>query len=212
VPVIFTVFVVPLIVTVSVAFVYVPPLLSQLPGTVNAGEPLIVNVPPLLTVTFPLVPVDVVEPTDRSSPVIVRVPESVSVELTLIALLSVMVPFTVRFAKPAVPFSFTVFVVPLRVIVLVPLVNVPRLESQLPLHVQEPLVRLRVVPVPTVTLRKVTVAVVTVSPPVPTSERDALPVMLIAFVVNVPEPDVASVLLTSRAFVSVETVPETVRL
>jgi hypothetical protein len=84
--VIFTVFVVPLIVTVSVALLNVPPLESQFPGTVKAGEPLIVNVPPELTVTLPFVPVEVVLPTERSVPVMVSVPERVRVVLTLIAL------------------------------------------------------------------------------------------------------------------------------
>jgi hypothetical protein len=58
------VFVVPLIVTVLVLFVKtaVALLLSQLPGTVNATEPLIVNVPPALIFTSPFVPVEVVAP------------------------------------------------------------------------------------------------------------------------------------------------------
>jgi hypothetical protein len=94
----------------------------------------------------------------------------------------------------------------------VPFVNVPALESQLPLHVHAPLVKLNVVPAPTVTSRKVTVEVLAVRPPVPTSERDAAPVRLFPEVVSVPDPDVASVLLTSSAFVRIETVPETVRL
>jgi hypothetical protein len=123
-----------------------------------------------------------------------------------------MVPLTVRFANPAVPFSFTVLAAPLSVIVDVPFVNVPALESQLPEHVHAPVVKLSVVPAPTVTLRKVTVEVLAVRPPVPTRESDAAPVMLLPLVVNVPDPDVASVLLTSRAFVKIETVPETVRL
>src|SRR2546426_247102 len=79
VPVILTVLVVPLIVTVEVALLKVPPLESQLLGAVNEGDPDIVNVPPLLTRTSPAVPVDVVDPTERSVPVIVRPPESVSV-------------------------------------------------------------------------------------------------------------------------------------
>ena len=202
---IFTVLVVPDIVTVEVALLNVPPLESQLLGAVKDGEPDIVKVPPLLTRTSPAVPVDVVAPTERSVPVIVRPPESVRAVLTLI-------PLTVRLANPAVPFSLTVFDVPLRVIVEVPFVNVPALESQLPEHVQAPLVKLRVVPVPTVTLRNVTVAVVTVSPPVPTSERDAPPVMLMVFVVRVPEPEVANVLVTLRGLTEVLTVPEIVRL
>jgi len=70
----FTVFVVPLIVTVEVDFVNVPPLESQLLGAVNATEPFIVNVPPLDTVTSPAVPVDVVEPMKRSWLVVVYVP------------------------------------------------------------------------------------------------------------------------------------------
>jgi hypothetical protein len=111
-----------------------------------------------------------------------------------------------------VPVIFTVFVVPLMVTVDVPFVNVPALESQLPLHVHAPVVKLSVVPAPTVTSRRVTVEELAVSPPVPTSESDEPPVMLLPLVVNVPDPDVASVLLTSRAFVKIETVPEIVRL
>jgi hypothetical protein len=173
-----------------------------------------VNVPPLLTSTSPAVPVDVVAPTERSVPVIVSVPGavSVSVVLTLIALSGEIVPVIVRFANPAVPFSLTVLLVPLRVIVDVPFVNVPALESQLPEHVHAPLVKLNVVPVPTVTSRKVTVDVLAVNPPVPTRERVEPPVMLLPLVVRVPDPDVASVLLTSSALVRIETVPETVRL
>jgi hypothetical protein len=107
---------------------------------------------------------------------------------------------------------FTVFVVPLIVTVDVPFVNVPALESQFPLHVHDPLVKLSVVPAPTVTFRKVTVAVVAVRPPVPTSDKEDPPVMLLPLVVSVPDPDVARVLLTSSAFVRIETVPEIVRL
>jgi hypothetical protein len=207
------VFVVPLIVTVLVLFVKtaVALLLSQLPGTVNATEPLIVNVPPALILTSPFVPVEVVVPTERSVLVIVSVPESVNVALTLIALLCVMVPEIVRLLKPAVPFSLTVFPDPESVTVLVPFVNVPAEESQLPEQVHEPVVNEKVVPDPTVTSRKVTVEVLAVRPPVPTSERDAPPVTLLPEVVSVPDPDVASVLLTSIAVVC-ETVPETVRL
>jgi hypothetical protein len=214
VPVILTVFVVPLIVTVDVAFVNVPALLSHDPVTVSAGELTIVNVPPLLTRTSPLVAVPVVAPMFRSAPEVVYVadaPESVKVVDTLIALSGEIVPVTVRFANPAVPVIFTVFVVPLIVTVLVPFVNVPALESQLPEHVHAPLVKLSVVPVPTVTSRKVTVEVEAVSPPVPTRESDDPPVMLLPEVVSVPPPEVASVLLTSSALVRIETVPETVR-
>ena len=107
---------------------------------------------------------------------------------------------------------FTVFVVPLIVTVDVPFVNVPALESQLPEHVHAPLVKLSVVPAPTVTSRNVTVEVLAVRPPVPTRESDDPPVMLLPLVVRVPDPEVASVLLTSSAFVKIETVPETVRL
>jgi hypothetical protein len=212
--VIFTVLVVPLIVTVDVDLLKVPPLLSQLLGAVKATDPLSVNVPPLLTRTSPDVPVEVVEPTERSVLVIVSVPGAVivSVVLTFIALLWVIVPVMVRFANPAVPFSFTVLVVPLRVTVDVPFVNVPALLSQFPEQVHAPLVKLRVVPVPAVTSRKVTVDVLAVRPPVPASERDDPPVMLIPLVVSVPEPEVASVLLTSRAFVLMVTVPAIVRL
>jgi hypothetical protein len=215
VPVIFTVFVVPLIVTVEVALVNVPPLLSQLPGAVNAGDPTIVNVPPLLTRTSPAVPVPVVAPIFRSFAVVVYVallPSSLNSVLTLMALLAVIVPVMSSVAKPAVPFSLTVLPLPVSVTVLVPFVNVPALESQFPEHVHAPLVKLSVVPAPTVTLRNVTVEVLAVSPPVPTSESDDPPVMLLPLVVRVPDPDVASVLLTSRAFVRIETVPETVRL
>jgi hypothetical protein len=143
--------------------------------------------------------------------VIVSVPESVNVALTLIALLSVIEPLTVRLLKPAVPFSLTVFPDPESVIVDVPFVNVPALLSQLPEQVHEPLVKLRVAPVPTVTSRKVTVDVEAVSPPVPTRLSVAPPVMLKPEVVNVPDPDVASVLDTSVALDSV-IVPEIVRL
>jgi hypothetical protein len=201
-------------VTVDVDLLNAPPLESQLPGAVKATEPLIVNVPPLLTRTLPFVPVEVVEPTERSVLVIVSVPGAVivSVVLTLIALLWVIVPVMVRFANPAVAFSLTVLVVPLNVTVLVPCVNVPPLLSQLPLQVHAPLVKLNVVPVPTVTSKKVTVEVEAVSPPVPTRDNDDPPVMLLPEVVSVPDPDVASVLLTSSALVRIETVPEIVRL
>jgi hypothetical protein len=215
VPVILTVFDAPLIVTVDVPFVNVPALLSHDPVTVSAGELTIVKVPPLLTRTSPLVAVPVVAPMFRSAPDVVYVadaPESVKVVDTLSAPRGEIVPVTVRFANPAVPFSFTVLLVPLRVIVDVPFVNVPALLSQLPLHVHAPLVKLNVVPAPTMTLRNVTVEVLAVRPPVPTSEIDEPPVMLLPLVVRVPDPDVASVLLTSRAFVKIETVPETVRL
>jgi hypothetical protein len=210
--VIFTVFVVPLMVTVSVALLNVPALESQLPGTVKEGDPLIVSVPPLLTVTLPLVPVPVVDPMFRSVPVMVSPPESVKTAATLIASLAVTVPETVRLSKPAVPFSLTVLLLPERVTVLVPLVNVPALEFQLPEHVHAPLVKLNVVPVPTVTSRRVTVEVLAVRPPVPTRDSDGPPVMLLPLVVRVPDPDVASVLLTSSALVRIETVPEMVRL
>jgi hypothetical protein len=98
------------------------------------------------------------------------------------------------------------------VTVLVPFVNVPALEFQLPLHVHAPLVKLSVVPAPTVTSRKVTVEVLAVRPPVPTRDSDEPPVMLLPLVVNVPDPDVARVLLTSSALVKIDTVPEMVRL
>ena len=210
-----TVFVVPPMVTVDVAFVNVPALLSHDPVTVRAGELTIVNVPPLLTRTSPFVAVPVVAPMFRSAPDVVYVadaPESVKVVDTLIALSGEIVPVTVRFANPAVPFSFTVLPLPVSVTVLVPFVNVPALESQFPEHVHAPLVKLNVVPAPTVTFRKVTVAVVAVRPPVPTRDREDPPVMLLPLVVRVPDPDVASVLLTSRALVRIETVPEIVRL
>ena len=106
---------------------------------------------------------------------------------------------------------FTVFVVPLIVTVLVPFMNVPALLSQLPEQVHAPDVNEKVVPVPTVTSRNVSVEVLAVSPPVPTRDNEEPPVMLLPLVVNVPEPEVASVLLTSIALDCV-TVPEIVRL
>jgi hypothetical protein len=132
---------------------------------------------------------------------------------------------------------FTVLLVPESVTVDVPFVNVlpAPLVSQFPLavHAPEPeklitpeeppvivtsveltvpVVMLNVVPLPTVTAPTVMVEVVPVIPPVPTSDTAVPPVMLLPEVVSVPEPEVARVLLTSRAFVRMLTVPETVRL
>jgi hypothetical protein len=147
-----------------------------------------------------------------------------------------IVPVTVRVAKLWPARSLTVLAVPERVTVDVPGVSVDPAPdvSQLPLALNAPdpeklitpleppvivtsvaltvpLVMLSVVPFPTVTVPNVHVDVLPVIPPVPTSERAAPPVTLLPEVVSVPDPDVASVLLTSTAVVC-ETVPETVRL
>jgi hypothetical protein len=104
--------------------------------------------------------------------------------------------------------------------VLVPKENVPEFPAVsvrvpvteiAPEAVMVPVVMLNVVPEPTVTEPTVMDDVVPAIPPVPTRETDAHPVTLLPEVVSVPDPDVASVLLTSIAVVC-ETVPETVRL
>ena len=158
-----------------------------------------------------------VKPVESQLPVTVNVPVPVSVPVSIVLVASMfepvveMVPLIVRLLKLLLEFrKFRVLVVPVIVMVLVPFVNVPAAEeSQLPEQVQDPEVKESVVPAPTVTSRKVTVAVVTVRPPVPTRESEEPPVMLLAFVVRMPLPEVASVLDTSMAPL-VLTVPETV--
>jgi len=111
----------------------------------------------------------------------------------------VTVPEIVRLANPAFPLMATVLATPLIVTVLLPLVNVPAEESQLPLTLAAPLVKESVVPLPTVTSPRVIVDVVAVMPPVPASDTLPPPVTAKPAVVRRPAPEVANVPVTSMA-------------